>query len=115
MGVLMNTMMRSIFADKNSQEALFTGESARGADLEFVVVRPAGLTVEPPTGVVNVIDGTAGTVARADVANFCLGAILEPDFAYLRQTPCISSTTGTGWTKDRSDKARMGEPAAASA
>jgi len=112
--ILMRTMMRSIFADKNRQEALFTGEEAPGADLDFVLVRPGGLTVEPPSGVVNVIEGQAGTVSRADVASFCLAAILEPDFAYIRKAPCISSVTGTGWTKDRSDKARAGVMATSS-
>lgn len=109
--VLMYTMMRKIFEDKNKQEALFMTPSGPGADLEFTIVRPGGLTVKEPTGVINVIDGEAGSIARADVADFCLGAILEPDFAYLRKAPCISSVGGTGWTKDRSDKARMGDKA----
>merc|ERR1719356_1687144 len=104
--------MNKIFADKNKQEALFTDPSGPGADLEFTIVRPGGLTVEKPTGVINVIDGEAGSIARADVADFCLGAILEPDFVYLRKTPCISSVGGTGWVKDRSAKARLGEEAA---
>lgn len=110
--VLMYTMMSKIFKDKNNQEDLFMKPSGLGADLEFTIVRPGGLTVEAPTGVINVIDGEAGSIARADVADFCLGAILEPDFAYIRKAPCISSVGGTGWTKDRSAKARMGEKAA---
>ena len=32
---------------------------------------PGGLTVEKPTGVINVIEGEAGSIARADVADFC--------------------------------------------
>lgn len=108
--MLMYTMMSKIFKDKNNQEALFL--DGPGKDLEFTVVRPGGLTVEAPTGVINVIDGEAGSIARADVADFCLGAILESDFPYLRKFPCISSVGGTGWTKDRSAKARMGEAAA---
>lgn len=31
-----------------------------------------GLGVGPPTGVINVIDGEAGSIQRADVAAFCL-------------------------------------------
>lgn len=107
--MLMYTMMSKIFKDKNNQEALFLGPYAPGADLEFTIVRPGGLTVEAPTGVINVIDGEAGSIARADVADFCLGAILEPDFAYIGKAPCISSVGGTGWTKDRSEKARLGD------
>ena len=29
--------------------------------------------------------GEAGAISRADVAAFCLDAVLEPDFAYLKQ------------------------------
>ena len=55
--ILMSTVMRSIFNDKNNQEQLFLGPGGPGRDLEFCVVRPGGLGVGPPTGVVNVIDG----------------------------------------------------------
>jgi len=109
--VLMYTMMSKIFKDKNAQEALFTDPSGPGADLEWTMVRPGGLTVEKPTGIINIIDGEAGSIARADVADFCLGAILDPDFAYIKKCPCISSVGGTGWTMDRSAKARLGEKA----
>jgi len=102
--VLMWTAMKKIFTDKNNQEALFF--NGPGKDLEFCIVRPGGLTVEAPTGVINVIEGQAGSIPRADVADFCLGAVLEPDFPYLKQAPCISSLGGTGWTKDRSAAAR---------
>ncbi|KAG5176303.1 flavine reductase [Tribonema minus] len=104
--VLMFTVMKNIFEDKNNQEALFT--RGPGSDLEFTIVRPGGLTVEPPTGVINVISGEAGSISRADVADFCLGAVLEEGFPYLRKTPCISSVGGTSWTKDRSAAARGG-------
>ena len=56
--MLMFTVMKAIFEDKNRQEQLFT--QGPGADLEYVIVRPGGLTVDKPTGVVNVIDGQAG-------------------------------------------------------
>lgn len=111
--LLMYTVMSGIFQDKNNQEALFNVEKVASDGLEFTIVRPGGLTVEPPTGVINVIDGEAGSIARADVADFCLGAILEPDFAYLKKMPCISSVGGTGWTKDRSAAAREGKAATA--
>lgn len=103
--MLMATVMSSIFTDKNNQEALFL-KAGPGADLEFTIVRPGGLTVGAPTGVINVIAGEAGSIPRADVADFCLGAVLDKDWAYTRQTPCISSVGGTSWTKDRSKAAR---------
>jgi uncharacterized protein YbjT (DUF2867 family) len=102
--VLMGTVMRGVFEDKNNQEALFL--QGPGADLEYTIVRPGGLTVNPPTGQINVIDGEAGSIARADVASFCLDAILDPEWKYIGKTPCISSLEGTSWTKDRSAAAR---------
>ena len=105
--VLMSTVMRSIFTDKNNQEQLFLGPAGPGRDLEFCVVRPGGLGTGPPTGVINVIDGEAGSIARADVADFCLGALFEEAFPYIGKAPCISSVGGTSWTKDRGGKGVM--------
>ena len=100
---LMYTVMKGIFTDKNNQEKLFLGDasgSAPGGDLEYCIVRPGGLGEGAPTGVINVIDGQAGSIARADVAAFCLGAITDKSFPYIRKTPCISSVGGTGWVKE---------------
>mmetsp|Transcript_25676 Transcript_25676/g.32366 ORF Transcript_25676/g.32366 Transcript_25676/m.32366 type:complete len:288 (-) Transcript_25676:210-1073(-) len=99
--VLMATAMKKIFNDKNNQEkAVFE------SGLDYCVVRPGGLTVEAPTGIVNVIDGQAGSITRADVAEFCLDAVTMEDFPYIGKAPCISSVGGTGWVKDRSKAAR---------
>jgi len=102
--VLMWTAMKKIFEDKNAQEAV-----VEKSGLDYCIVRPGGLTVEPPTGVINVIKGEAGSIARADVAQFCLDAITVDDFPYIGQAPCISSVGGTSWTKDRSAAARGAE------
>lgn len=99
--ILMMTVMKKIFVDKNNQEA-----AVADSGLEYCIVRPGGLSVDPPTGVVNVIDGEAGSIPRADVAQFCLDAITVDDFPYLGKAPCISSVGGTSWVKDRSGKAR---------
>lgn len=99
--VLMATAMKKIFNDKNNQE-----EAVKASGLDYCIVRPGGLTVEPPTGIVNVIDGQAGSITRADVAEFCLDAVCMEDFPYIGKTPCISSVGGTGWVKDRSKAAR---------
>ena len=99
--VLMWTAMKKIFVDKNAQE-----EVTRNSGLEYCIVRPGGLTVDPPTGVINVIDGEAGSIPRADVAQFCLDAVRLDDFPYIGKAPCISSVGGTSWTKDRSKAAR---------
>lgn len=99
--ILMATAMKKIFNDKNNQE-----EAVKKSGLDYCIIRPGGLTIEPPTGIVNVIDGQAGSISRADVAEFCLDAINMEDFPYIGQNPCISSVGGTGWTKDRSKAAR---------
>lgn len=99
--VLMMTAMRKIFTDKNNQEKV-----VQNSGLEYCIVRPGGLTVEPPTGIINVIDGEAGSITRADVARFCLDVIDVDDFPYIGKTPCISSVGGTAWVKDRSMTAR---------
>jgi len=99
--ILMMTAMKKIFTDKNNQEKV-VAESG----LEYCIVRPGGLTVDPPTGVINVIEGEAGSIPRADVAQFCLDAVEVEDFPYIGKAPCISSVGGTSWTKDRSSAAR---------
>lgn len=99
--ILMATAMKKIFNDKNNQEA-----AVEQSGLDYCIVRPGGLTVEAPTGVINVIEGQAGSIPRADVADFCLDAVTMDDFPYIGQTPCISSVGGTSWVKDRSGAAR---------
>jgi nucleoside-diphosphate-sugar epimerase len=101
--ILMATVMSSIFKDKNAQEELFAA-GGPGADLDYCLVRPGGLTLEKPNGQINIIDGEAGSISRADVADFCLGAITQEDFPYLGKKPCLSSSAGTSWVKDRSAK-----------
>ena len=56
-----------------------------------------------PTGVVDVIDGKAGRIQRADLATFCLKAVSEDDFPYLRRAVCVSSVDGTGWKKVKAE------------
>ena len=95
------TAMKTIFTDKNNQE-----EAVANSGLEYCIIRPGGLTVDSPTGVINVIDGEAGSIPRADVAQFCLDAVRVEDFPYIGKAPCISSVGGTSWTKDRTAAAR---------
>jgi len=102
--LLMMTVMSSIMADKNKQEELFL--AGPGSDLEYCLVRPGGLKSDPPNGIVNVIKGEAGAISRADVAAFCLDAVLEPDFAYIGQAPCISSNMGSGFDSVLADKTK---------
>ncbi|OEU18753.1 NAD(P)-binding protein [Fragilariopsis cylindrus CCMP1102] len=98
---LMMTVMKKIFVDKNNQE-----DATTKSGLEYCIVRPGGLTVDAPTGIINVIDGKAGSIPRADVAQFCLDAVRVEDFPYIGKAACISSVGGTAWKKDRSKAAR---------
>jgi putative NADH-flavin reductase len=106
--LLMMTVMSSIMADKNEQERVVT---SAGSDLEYCIVRPGGLKSEPPTGIVTAgKDQEAGAITRADVAAFCLDAVLESDFKFLKQEVSISSNMGKGFDSVLADKtqSRMG-------
>ena len=69
----------------------------------YCIVRPGQLGTGAATGVINVIDGTAGSIHRADVASFLLGAVTDAKFPYVGKTPCISSVGGTGWVKEKKE------------
>ena len=108
--LLMNTVMKKVMVDKTAQEQLFLHDNGPGADLEFCLARPGGLKGGAPTGIVNVIEGEAGAINRADLASFCLDAVMDPDFPHLRKAVCISSDKGSGFNSLLSDKSmsRMG-------
>ncbi len=50
----------------------------RASGLDWTIVAPSGLTLEPPTGRIDVDAGTSGTVPRADVAAV-IAAVLADD------------------------------------
>jgi len=107
--LLMMTVMSSIMADKNAQEDVVMKASA---DLDYCIVRPGGLKSEPPTGIVTAgKDQEAGAITRADVAAFCLDAVIEPDFKFTKQAVSISSNMGSGFESVLADKtkSRMGK------
>tara|TARA_B110001452_G_C15211855_1_gene420312 strand:+ start:120 stop:950 length:831 start_codon:yes stop_codon:yes gene_type:complete len=102
--LLMMTVMSSIMADKNKQEEKVM---SAGADLEYCIVRPGGLKSDPPTGIVTAgKDQEAGAIARADVAAFCLDAVIEEDFKFLNQAVSISSNMGSGFDSVLADKTK---------
>ena len=69
----------------------------------YCIVRPGGLGIGAPTGVVKVVDGQAGSIHRADVASFLIGAVTEKDFPHIKKTPALSSVGGTGWVKENKE------------
>lgn len=84
--MLMSTVLRKPMEDKERQEAL-----VKASGLDWIIVRPGGLTDGPATGQYRAgVDPTitAGQVARADVAAFVLQQVT--DDTYLRQTPAIT-------------------------
>lgn len=96
-------------ADKNAQESVVT---TQGADLDWCIVRPGGLKSDPPTGIVTAgKDQDAGAITRADVAAFCLDAVIEDDFKFSKQAVSISSNMGSGFESVLADKtkSRMGK------
>jgi len=79
--LVMWTVLRDAFVDKNNQEDLI---KSQGADLDYTIVRPAGLGLGPPTGqfkVMSALDpGKAGVIQRSDVAAFCLRMLKEDTY-----------------------------------
>lgn len=67
----------------------------------YVIVRPGQLGEGAATGVVNVVDGKAGPIQRADLATFLLAAVSEDPFPYIRKTPALSSVGGISWKKNK--------------
>jgi putative NADH-flavin reductase len=83
---LMKTILRAAMEDKEGQET-----AVKASDLDWIIVRPGGLTDGPRTGQYSF--GTqktlkAGQVSRADVAEFVLKQLTDDTF--LHQTPAIS-------------------------
>ena len=84
--MLMKTVLRKAYEDKERQEQL-----VRESDLDWVIVRPGGLTNGPATGEYDFGLDTSissGQVSRADVAAFVLQQLTDDTFLY--QTPAIT-------------------------
>lgn len=84
--MLMKSVFKKAMDDKERQEAL-----VKASGLDWIIVRPGGLTDGPATGQARAGTDpgiTAGQVSRADVAAFVLQQL--SDNAYLHQTPAIS-------------------------
>lgn len=84
--MLMKTVLRKAYEDKERQE-----QFVRESGLDWIIVRPGGLTNGPATGEYEfgldpAIGG--GQVSRADVAAFVLQQLADDTF--LHQTPAIA-------------------------
>jgi uncharacterized protein YbjT (DUF2867 family) len=79
-------LLSQAYKDKNDQEA-----AIRASPLDWVIVRPAMLTDDPPQGdvraVVDLAGINGGKIARADVARFVVDQLTTD--TWLRRTPVI--------------------------
>ena len=88
--ILMKTVLKDAFIDKNNQEALFLDDKGIGSGLEFVIVRPSGLT-DDYLKKISIINKGSGTIPRMSVADFLINAIYDKTFPYINSAVCITS------------------------
>ena len=84
--IIMPLFLKEVFEDKKRQAKLI-----QESDLDWVIIRPVGLTQSPKTGKYQIYEGNPGssTIPRADVADFMLK--LLTDKKYDGKMPAISS------------------------
>lgn len=79
--ILMNTVLRKAYADKETQE-----QAIRASGLEWVIVRPGGLTDDAKTGTWTVVKSgetaPSSRISRADVAAFVLSQLADEQYLY---------------------------------
>ncbi len=79
--MLMKTILRKAYADKEKQE-----QAIRASGLEWLIVRPGGLTDEPKSGKWAVIksgdSAPSSRISRADVAAFLLAQLDREEYLY---------------------------------
>jgi len=84
--VIFPLVLKRVYDDKDVQEQII-----RRSGLDWTIVRPGLLTSGPATGRYRVLTDpaswTAGTISRADVAEFLVGQIT--DRTYLGRTPLL--------------------------
>jgi putative NADH-flavin reductase len=82
--IIIPTLLKHAIADKEIQEQII-----RESDLDWVIVRPGGLTDGPKTSKyrAGLDKDISGKISRADVAEFMLKQLDSGDF--LRKTPAI--------------------------
>jgi putative NADH-flavin reductase len=84
--IIMPLFLKQVFIDKVRQMNIIKESS-----LDWVIVRPTGLTDAPKTGKYKITEGppVSRTIPRADVADFMLKLITDKQ--YDRQMPAIAS------------------------
>jgi len=89
-GFIFGKIIVPLFLKQEMEDKKRQLQVLRESDLEWVAVRPSGLTDSPKTGKYRITDGPPAyrSVPRADVADFMLK--LLTDRSYDRQTPAIA-------------------------
>lgn len=79
--VILPLLLRNVYADKNRQEAII-----RQSGLAWTLVRPSVLNNKPGRGSARALEDLSGfnggTISRADVASFVLGAAETASFVH---------------------------------
>ena len=83
--IIMPLFLKQVFIDKVRQMKLL-----QESKLDWVIIRPTGLTDAPKTGKYKITAGAPGSlrIPRADVADFMLKLITDKQ--YDRQMPAIA-------------------------
>lgn len=80
-------LLKTIYADKDREEAII-----KASAIDWLIVRPAGLTNGPRTGSYRVVDNLQGVtskrISRRDVADFILAQTANP--THFGKTPLIT-------------------------
>eukprot|EP00521_Asterionellopsis_glacialis_P005955 CAMPEP_0195271418 /NCGR_PEP_ID=MMETSP0706-20130129/15059_1 /TAXON_ID=33640 /ORGANISM="Asterionellopsis glacialis, Strain CCMP134" /LENGTH=129 /DNA_ID=CAMNT_0040327127 /DNA_START=44 /DNA_END=430 /DNA_ORIENTATION=+ len=85
-------------AEKIKGEDTIRGLYADSADCAYTVIRPGGLTEDPPRGVealeLNQGDTKSGRISRSDVASLCVEAPLNAKYTSKTTFECYDGDTG---------------------
>lgn len=91
------------FFFENENLTVIAGEDTKKADVEKVFEHSIDSVIVGLGGRTSQVSETMlteiGSIARADVVQFCLDAVITEDLPYLKESPCISSIGGTLWQK----------------
>lgn len=115
---LFGGIMKAKFQGENEIRKLYNTDEVKMSRLAYTIVRPGGLTEEPPRGCSNVAlnqgDNRSGRISRWDVASLTLESLSSDDAAnstfecYFKDTSQPLANVGLSnllkWTKNKTEK-----------
>jgi uncharacterized protein YbjT (DUF2867 family) len=85
-------------SNNNNQQSSTGASASSNLLLTYTIIRPGGLTEEPPVGVtgleLNQGDVVSGRISRADVASLCIESVQYPGLAGGTTFECYTAGTG---------------------